>query len=171
MRVRSALLLVCLSGLVHSAPAQGQTPRESRGDIAVSVAALDFDLSGTGQTAGVAVRATRDVTPHITFEARGLFAKPEQQFGTSTIVVPEAYLLYRWPIARWTPFIGAGTGAAAIRSDLGTDWDATLSVAGGTGFRLTERLGLLGEMRVRGVEWRFVGSIAEWALGLTWRIP
>jgi hypothetical protein len=140
-------------------------------DVAITAVAVDYDLSGTGQTMGVAARVTRDLGSHLVLEGRGLFARPNQQFGPSTIFLPEAHLHYRWNAGRFAPYAGGGIGTAAVFSDVGTDWDPTLSVAGGTGIRLAPQLSLIAEMRVRGVEWRFAGSIAEWSVGLGWRVP
>ena len=43
------------------------------------------------------------------------------------------------------------------------------SVAGGTRFDVTERLALLGELRLRGIERDFAGSTADFMGGLSWR--
>ena len=93
-------------------------------------------------------------------EVRALFAKPEQQSGSSTLFAPEAQLQYRWNVARVSPYVGGGVGLAANASPLRTDWDPTLSFAVGTGVRLNDRLDLIGELRLRGIEWRFVGNDA-----------
>jgi hypothetical protein len=78
------------------------------------------------------------------------------------LFVPEGHLHYRWDLGRVTLFAGGGLRAARVhsnfRSDYSTDWDLTMSVAGGTGVRLTEQLGLIGELRVRGIEWDFPGK-------------
>jgi hypothetical protein len=169
--------LVFLVSVLASSPALAQNP--SWGDFALTAAVIDYDLSGTGRTAGFGARITRDLTDHLVLEGRGLFARPTQQSGPSTLFVPEAQLQYRWHLGRVTPFAGGGLGAAMVhsnfRSDYSTDWDLTMSVAGGTGVRLTEQLGLIGELRVRGIEWDFPGnfpaSTAEWSLGLAWRLP
>jgi hypothetical protein len=163
------LSLVLLVGTSAVSPAFAQD--RSWGDIAVSAVGMEYDLSGVGTAPGLAVHATHDVTPHVVIEVRGLFARPQQQSGPSTLFVPEAQVQYRWNVARLSPFVGAGAGVARIKSPLTTEWDKTLSFSGGTGVRLTEQLGLVGEMRLRGVEWRFTGTIAEWALGLAWRLP
>jgi hypothetical protein len=163
-----AFILVVCGSAVSPAFAQDR----SWGDIAVSGVGMEYDLSGVGTAPGLAIRATRDVSEHVVFEVRGLFAQPNQQFGPSTLVVPEAQLQYRWNAARFSPFVGVGGGAAMVKSDFhSTDWDPTISFSGGTGVRLTDRLGLLGEVRLRGVEYRFTGSIAEWAVGLAYRLP
>jgi hypothetical protein len=161
--------IVILLSAAAASPALAQD--KSRGDIAVSAVGMEYDLSGVGTAPGLAIRATRDLTPHVVLEFRGLFAKPEQQFGPSTLFVPEAQIQYRWNIARLSPFVGVGGGAALVTSALASDWDPTISFSGGTGVRLTDQLGLLGEVRLRGVKYRFTGSIAEWGLGLAWRLP
>jgi hypothetical protein len=141
------------------------------GDLAVSAARIDYDLSGTGSAAGLAVRTTRDLTSNLRLEFGGLFAKPEQQFGPSTLFIPEAQLQYRWDTGRVFPYVGGGIGAALVKSDFFTNWDPTLSVAAGTGVRLTDRLGVTGEFRLRGHEWDFVGTTTEVSVGLAWRLP
>jgi hypothetical protein len=143
----------------------------SWGEFAVSGVGMEYDLSGVGTAPGLAVRATHDLSEHVVFELRGLFAKPNQQFGPSTLVVPEVQLQYRWNAARLSPFVGVGGGTAMVKSSFDTTWDATVSFSAGTGIRLTEQLGLLGEVRLRGVEYRFTGTIAEWAVGLAYRLP
>lgn len=144
----------------------------------VSANYMDFDLSGTGQTSGLAVRATRNLTPSVVLEVGSAFARPCQQFqdcrgvGRATLFAPEAQLQYHWRLGRIEPYIGGGIGAAALRSSsLGTDWEPTLSVATGTAFRLTDRLALTGEFRLRGHEWKFVGTTTEIAAGVAWRLP
>jgi hypothetical protein len=46
----------------------------------------------------------------------------------------------------------------------------TLSFAGGSRIQLTERLGLFGEFRVRGVEWDFVGTTTDVIGGIVLRL-
>ena len=171
MRVVTGVLasFVCLASVIAVSPASAQS---SAGlDVSVSAARLDYDLSGVGNTAGMAVRATRDLTSNVRLEVGGTFAKPNQQFGPSTLFMPEAQLQYRWGAGRLAPYVGGGLGAALVKSDLHSDWDPTLSFAVGTGVRLTERLGLTGELRLRGHEWDFVGTTAEISAGLAWRLP
>lgn len=171
IRVFCSLAMVLLAS-VSTARAQG-----SWSEISVLAARVDFDLSGTGQTNGVAVRATRSFTPHVVLELRSLFARPCQQFqdcremGPATLFAPEAQLQYHWALGRIEPYVGAGLGTSALHSSLGTDWEPTMSFAVGSGVRLTDQLGLTGEARLRGHEWRFVGSTAEISAGVVWRLP
>jgi hypothetical protein len=165
--------LVLLASVLAVAPARAQST--SWGDLAVSAAAIDYDLGGTGRTAGLAVRFTRDLTEHLVLEGRGLFAQPTQQSGPSTLFVPEGQLQYRWNLGRVAPYAGGGLGTAMIhthhRGDYRTKWALTMSTAGGARVDLTQQLAVIGELRVRGIEWGFHSSTGEWSLGLAWRLP
>ena len=141
------------------------------GPVTVSAMRIDYDLSGTGSTPGFAVRTTRDLTRNVSLEFGGTYAKPNQQFGPSTLFMPEAHVRYNWNAGRVSPYFGGGIGTALVRSDFHTDWDPTLSVASGAGVRLTNHLGLTGEFRLRMHEWRFTGTTSELSAGLAWRIP
>jgi hypothetical protein len=158
-----AFILVCAHG---SASAQDF----SRWDVGLNAVVVQYDLVGVGNAPGVAFRASRDLTRHVVLEAQSLLAWPEQQSGPSTLFVPEAQLQYRWNVARFSPYVGGGAGLALTQSPVRTDWDSTLSASVGTGIRLTERVGLKGELRLRGID-RFAASTAEWSLGMAWRLP
>jgi opacity protein-like surface antigen len=171
MSLRSLALSCVLVLLGSTAAFAQQSTSTSSWDLGVSAAHIDYDLSGTGTAAGLAVRATRHLTPAVSLEIRGLYAKPEQQFGPSTLFAPDVQLQYRWNIARFSPYVGGGVGFATLTKPLHTDWDPTTSVAVGTTVRLTDRVGVTGELRLRGFEWKWAGSTAEWSAGLTWGLP
>jgi hypothetical protein len=109
-------------------------------------------------------------------ELRGLFARPCQQFqscddvGPASLLAPEAQLQYRWAAGRIEPFVGAGVGASALSSSVDTRWNPTVAFSAGTGVRLTERLALTAEFRLRGHEFDFTGSSTEINGGLTWQL-
>jgi len=151
--------------------------QDSWSALSVSAGYMDFDLSGTGQTTGVAIRATRSLTPNIVLEVGSTFARPCQQFqdckgvGPATLFAPEAQLEYHWALGRVEPYVGGGIGASALRSSFHTDWEPTVSFGAGTGVRLSDQLALTGEFRVRGHHWRFVGTTTEVSAGLAWRLP
>ena len=170
MRFRRSTVMAFALAVV-SAQASLWAQESARWDVGVAASIVNYDLSGVGTTPGVVVRASRDLTPHVVLEARGLFARPDQQSGPSTFLAPEAQVQYRWNVARFTPYVGAGAGFAMNKSPVRTAWDPTISFAAGTGIRLTERVALTGELRLRGVETRFTGTTAEWATGLAWRLP
>src|SRR4026207_2211086 len=106
MRVRSVILSFVLL-LAGSLPAFAQEPRW---DLGISAARIDYDLSGTGSAAGVAVRAVRHITPHCAVEMRGLLARPELQSGPAMLFAPDVQAQYRWQTARVSPSGGRGTG-------------------------------------------------------------
>jgi hypothetical protein len=167
-------LLMVPASMAH---AQTATPTAQWQDLSVSLGRLDYDLSGVGHTAGVAVRTTRQFTPHVRLEFRTLFARPCQQFqdcrttGPATLFAPEAQVQYGWKVGRLQPFVGAGLGTAMMRSSFHTDWDPTMSFGGGTGVRLTDRVGLHTEFRLRGHEWRFTSTTSEISAGVSWHLP
>ena len=168
MRLGSVAVLAFV--VVSAIPSQASAQEAARWDFGAAASIVQYDLSGVGNTPGLVLRASRDLSPHVVLETRGLFAWPDQQSGRSTLFIPEAQIQYRWNIARFTPFVGGGGGFARVSSPVRTDWDTTLSVAGGTGVRLTERVGLMGELRLRGID-NFAASTAEWSVGMTWRLP
>ena len=169
IRLPLVLCFVCSLFTIGSGTAHAQDA--PRADLSVSAVRLDYDLSGVGSAPGIAVRATRALSSAVSLEAGGVFAKPDQQFGPSTLFMPEALLRYGWHAGRLSPYVGGGMGAALVTSPFHSDWDPTLVVAAGTGVRLTERLGVSGEFRLRGHEWRFVGTTAELSAGLRWSFP
>ena len=163
-------LFVVLAVLIAGAsPAQAQTP--SWGDLSVSAVRMDYDLSGTGNTFGLAVRSTKDLTHRVSLEFGGVFASPRLQSGSSTLFMPEAQLRYRWNAGRFSPYVGGGMGTALVKTPFRSDWDTTLSAAAGTAVQLTDGVALTGEFRLRGHEFRFVGTTAELSVGLAWRLP
>jgi hypothetical protein len=163
--VSSFVVALAVAG---ASPARAQ---DSFGDLNISLARIDYDLSGTGSAAALAVRTSHDLSSNVRLEVGALFARPDQQFGPSTLFMPEVQLQYRWNTGRFTPFAGGGIGAALARSDFGSEWDPTLSVSVGTNFRLTESLGVTGQFRLRGHEWRSTGTTAEVSAGLAFRLP
>lgn len=167
MRLRLEVPVVCLLLLSIAAAARAQ---EGSWRMAASGVIVQYDLSGTGNAPGVAFGVARDLPANLAVQVRALYARPEQQFGPSTLFVPEAQIQRRWHLARVSPFVGAGLGVATQTSPLRTEWDPTVSVGGGAGVSLTDRHELIGELRLRGIEWRFTGSTAEWSLGLAWKL-
>jgi hypothetical protein len=162
-----SFLVVLATGTLSAAHAQ----QPGWSDVAVSLSHVDYDLSGTGSALGLAVRTTHPLSDRVRVEVRALFSKPDQQFGPSTLFLPETQLQFGWRVGRASPYVGGGIGAAMVKSSYHTDWDPTLSLAAGTGVRLSDRLGLTGEFRLRGHEWEFTGTTAELSAGLAWSLP
>jgi len=69
------------------------------------------------------------------------------------------------------PSIFQATLSVSLRASLfgNSDANLTLSVAGGMRFDVTERLAVLGELRLRGIERDFSGSTSDFLGGLSWR--
>ena len=137
MQMGYRVVVLVVLGLALLGPSNVLAQDRSWGDLRVSAARIDFDLSGVGSAPGVAVRMTRNLFPNVSVEFGGTFAKPAQQFGPSTLFMPEAHLRYHWHAGRISPYVGGGVGAALVRSGFHSDWDPTLSFAAGTGVRLT----------------------------------
>jgi opacity protein-like surface antigen len=164
-----SVLATCFTLLIPDR-AQAQLPAAQH-SVTGGVGVFNFDLSGTGNAAAVSGRGTVALTRSVAVEGNLLFAWPEQQFGPSSVTAIDAHLQYHWRVlGRLRPFAGGGIGFLTSRSDFG-DWTQfTLSAAGGARFDVTDRLSILGEFRLRGVETDFVGSTAEVLGGLTYRV-
>ena len=167
LNARSCVLFLLLCAAPLPVAAQGSAQHS----ITAATGIMDFDLSGTGQAWSGAVRAARALTTHLALEVGASFAKPEQDFGPSTLIAPEAHLQYHWRAGRVRPYAGGGIGFAHVRANLASnDTDFTWSGAGGLRIDLTPRWSLIGEMRVRGIEVDFTGSTAEWLGGISWTV-
>jgi hypothetical protein len=148
--------------------AQAQAARNS---VVAGFSMVEFDLSGVGTAPGMIIRASRALTPHVAVEGSFPMSWLSEDFGRSMLFAPEAHLQYHWQAGSLRPYVGAGAGVAwRDRGPLGnSEANLTLSVAGGTLFDLTDRLALLGELRLRGIERDFAGSTADFVGGLCWR--
>jgi hypothetical protein len=155
-----------------AASAQDFAPpqRSSIDGIEIVTGLMDYDLSGTGQTAPFAIRGTKALTGNLSLEVGSTFAFPEQQFGSSRFVAPEGRLTYSWGTGRWRPFVSGGGGFAVIRGDgVDTRWRPTLLAGGGTRVQLADRLYAVGEMRLRGIS-KFTSTTTEWLGGIGWEL-
>lgn len=171
MRIQYRVMQMCLAALAIASVSSARAQTTSWGDVSVSAVRIDYDLSGTGNAPGLAIRSTKNLWSNLAVEFGGVYAKPDQQFGTSSLFMPEAQLRYRWNAGRFFPYVGGGIGAARVKSDFHTDWDPTMSFSAGTGVHVTDRLAVTGEFRLRAHEWRSVGTTAEISAGLAWHLP
>ena len=149
-----------------SAYAQNET------SLLLGAGAMNFDLSGTGTTPAFTARVSRELGAGFVVEGNVTVARPEQQIGVTTVIAPEAQLQYHRRFGRFTPYLGAGIGvmreSETESGDItfASDWSPTISFAGGSRFSVTERVGVFGELRIRGVEWDFVGTTADLTGGI-----
>jgi len=160
-------VLICCSGGIASAQETA-----ARNTIVASAGALNFDLSGTGTTPAVAVRATRALTSHIALETGVLFARPMLQDGQrAALFAPEAHLQYHWRVGRVLPYAGGGIGFGHQSRD-GSRSATNLALSAGGGMRayVTERMAVLGEFRLRGIERDFSGATAELMGGVSFEV-
>ena len=165
----ASLVFVPVAVFIMSTAAFAQTPA-ARSEVTAAAGLVNFDLSGTGTVLGLSGRGTLALTDALAVEGHLLWARPDQQFGTSQITVAEAQVQYFWRLGRLRPYIGGGAGALVNRSDVFTESDFTVSGAGGARIDVTDRVALLGEFRLRGVEWAnrsFTGTTAEVMAGVT----
>jgi len=169
---RSLTVLATLAILAWSqtAAAQPTTRSIAYDGIEFVTGIMDYDLSGTGRTVPLTIRATKALTEHLSFEAGATFANPEQQFGRSTFTAPEVRVAYNWRLGRVLPFVSGGGGISATQNDfLGTRWRSTWLAGGGARVQLTDRLYGIGELRLRGISRKFAASTGEWLGGLGYR--
>jgi hypothetical protein len=160
--VAAAVLVFAGSG---AASAQEFAARHS---FSVTAGAANFDLSGTGTTLGIGIRATRALTPHVALESGLLFARPDLQGGRATLILPEAHLQYHWRFGSVAPYAGGGLGFAhQSREGSASATNLALSAAGGARAYLNDRMAVLGEFRLRGIERDFSGTIAEFMGGMS----
>jgi hypothetical protein len=170
--MKSVLRSVCAAAfvLLCGAPGFAQTPA-ARNAVAAGFSLTEFDLSGVGTARGVTLRASRALTDHVAIEGSLPMAWLNEDFGKSRLFAPEAQLQYHWRVRAFRPYVGGGAGMAwRDRGVLGhSSLNLTLSVAGGTRVDLTDRLALVGEVRLRGVERDFAGSTTDITTGVSWR--
>lgn len=143
----------------------------ARHTITASAGPVNFDLSGTGTTFGVAIRGTRALTSNLALETGFLFARPKLQDGDkASLFAPEVHLQYHWRIGRVAPFAGGGVGFARQSRDFASVTNLTLSGSGGARAYVNDRVALIGEFRIRGFERDFAGTTAEILGGVSFDI-
>ena len=167
--VRVLSLFTVAAVLVFSqATAVSAQETAARNTISATAGALNFDLSGTGTTVGVAVRGTRALTPHVALETGVLFARPDLQGGgRATLFAPEVHLQYHWRTGMFAPYAGGGIGFGHQSRDGSSVTNLALSAAGGMRAYITPRVALLGEFRLRGLQRDFAATTAEIMGGLS----
>jgi opacity protein-like surface antigen len=171
--LKRSLVTLATLGIIawsQSAMAQPRAAHIASDGIEIVTGIMDYDLSGTGRTIPITIRATKALSDHVSFEAGATIANPDQQFGRSSFTAPEVRAVYSWRLGRVLPFIAGGGGFSATHSDfLGTRWRSTLLAGGGARVQLNDRIYAIGELRLRGITRKFAGSTGEFLGGLGWR--
>ena len=168
---RRVLTSMCfVASLVFVAAPNAAHAQAAKNTISAGFSVIEFDLVGVGTAPGMTIRASRALTRHIAVEGSFPTSWLSEDFGKSTLFAPEAHVQYHWQTGAFRPYVGGGAGIAwRDRGVFGnSDVNLALSVAGGTRFELTDRLALLGELRLRGIDRNFAGSTADFTTGLSW---
>jgi hypothetical protein len=131
-----------------------------------------WDLSGTGSSVLLAVRADRPLGPLWLLGEGSLSTfRTDEQGGSVSYIVPEVQLQLQVPRAI-APYLGFGAGAfRRDGADAANVDQSVLTTSGAVGIRLwglIPRAVLRAELRVRGVGEHFTGSAAEWTGGVGW---
>src|SRR5262245_1098286 len=172
--VASVFLIAVLSGAApRLAAAQDVSPsaRIATDGVEFVTGVMNFDLSGTGNTVPMMFRTAKSLTKRLGLEVDATFAMPEQQFGSSQIVLPEALLSWSWRIGRVRPFVSGGAGVMMENALTEIRWRPTFVGGGGARIQLSKQVYAVGEMRLRGISTDFSASTAEWlgGIGLSFR--
>lgn len=165
--IRGLLSAALMVGMSQPAAAQMVPAQHS---VSGAVGIVSFDVDGVATTLGLSGRGSIAMSPRLAVEANLSWARNDET-GTSNMWVAEAHVQHFWQVAnRVRPFAGGGAGIFINQGDFFTDKSVTLSAAGGLRVDLTDRVAALGELRVRGVEVDFAGSLVEIWGGLTFRL-
>ncbi|MFL5540608.1 MAG: outer membrane beta-barrel protein [Longimicrobiaceae bacterium] len=169
--VRSIPLAAAAAALTLAPPRAGaQAPAPAGPGITLAAGVMNFDLSGTGNTAVGALRADLPLSRVFGVEAAVAVAKPDQQSGSSTIVFPEVQLQASAPLGTVAPYLGLGVGIYRLSASGGDNSDVTFSAGAGARIGLTDRLGAVLDGRIHEIGTDFAATTAELTIGLRWRL-
>lgn len=142
------------------APAAG----EAQTGIGFAGGITNYDLSGTGNEAVLAVRVDRWLAASVRVEAGlGYFRYQDQANESSTMLLPELGVFVHPPLGPLPLYLGVGAGGFLAVS--GTEEsEATLFAAAGVEIPIAEGWFLRPEMRVRAVD-PWTGVMADFTLG------
>jgi hypothetical protein len=164
--MRQLVLVPLLVALAASAAHAQDPPARYTFDLVAG--AVFFDLNGTGADVGGAARLTRPLTGTLGLNVGVLVARPNEDSGRSTLVVPEAHLHYHWRAGAVRPYAGGGIGWALLFGGGDSRSNLSLAAAAGARVELPGQVAIIGEFRLRGIERDFAGTTAEWMGGVSW---
>ena len=131
-----------------------------------------FDLSGTGSAPLFVARAGWDWRRNLVLEVGASVSRLDQDFATTTLIIPDAQIQAQAHVGNWRPYFGLGGGIAIdARNEALGGWNTEPVVSASAGARVWFRrwLAARGELRVHGIGSGFEGAAAEWSGGLQWR--
>lgn len=140
--------------------------------LALSGGVADYELTGSGQTAIVALRADAELRRWLVGELGLSALRPRETLPSRlTYVVPEAQLQLQLRAAAFRPYVGAGGGwFYAIGPNRRSQSALSASASAGVRIGLPDvRFGLQGEVRLRGIDREFSRKVAEATAGLALR--
>jgi hypothetical protein len=167
--VRLLVLTLSVNATVLVSTARAQQPEAAaRHSLAVHGGVTSLDLAGTGLYLAGAVRLTRGLAHGLALEGGGFFTRYDSAPDATTVIVPEVQLHYYWIAGPARIYAGGGPGVVWSRRHGLNDGDLSLSAAGGVRAPLTGRMGIVAELRIRGIGRNFSGSTADVMGGLSW---
>ena len=139
--------------------------------VAVVAGVAQYDLSGTGDETFIALRIDLPMAEYLYVEPSFGYMSYESQ-GEEDIrhLSAEVQVQGSWPLGRWRPYLGVGAGGFFdLRKQRGGSDLVQPAFSGATGLRvdLPSGFGARAELRVRGIETGFTGTVAEWGAGLS----
>lgn len=131
----------------------------------------EYDLSGVDEAPVTAVRVTRTVGRLLALEAGVTHVELDLDSDpNTTLVQPEVQAQLQVPLGSFTPYVGAGVGAAFARAGSAEDdSDVTLNAGLGLRFNLPFGLGVGVDGRLRSFGTRFTASGADASVGVSYR--
>jgi hypothetical protein len=167
----AASLLAAAAATAAPRRAAAQDYRLASG-VALSAGVADFDLTGSGTTAMVALRADAELRRWLVGEIGvGALRPKEARPSRLTYVVPEAQLQLQIRAGALRPYLGGGGGwFYAIGPNRKLQSALSASAAGGV--RIAQpghRYGLQAEVRLRGIDREFSREVTEWTAGAAFR--
>jgi hypothetical protein len=136
--------------LVHlPAPARAQA-RGAGPTLSVQGGIIEISPAGRPRLfLATAVRGTWAVTSNLGIEAGGLLTRYDSAPDATTLMIPEMQLQYHWRARSVVPYMGGGVGVAWRRHHGAATATLSFSGAGGVRFPVSDRVAMLGEVRVR----------------------
>jgi hypothetical protein len=157
--------LVLMLAVPGGVAAQEQEPI---GSWTIAVGLMQFELEGDGLAPMAAFRASTPISTVLLLEGSLVGGRPEQDTGTSNVLIPEAQVQLSLPFTSVNPYMGLGAGAFVDFKDSdsgGTDIEFTISGSLGLRAWFGERFGVVVEFRGRGIGADFEETTAEYTIG------
>ena len=172
MTARRLFCLLAIGAISAATPLGAQELAPTR-HVSFNTGLFQFKLDGNGLAPLLSVRGATPVNNVLLLEGSLLAARPGQDLGTTTFLIPEFQLQLVVPFTEVKPYFGLGTGAAIdLRDSANGGAKTVITISGAIGVKawLSGGVGIQGEYRGRGIDPEFTGSASEYTLGLIWRM-